>query len=159
MRKAIVPSRVQWRHLDDVAAQNDSGRLAATCGKGTTTSTMVSHGWIRFVASAEPQILPMSGGRVGSPRASGWEITDAGRSALARARATYLSGRPQTTTAQKLGPLRRVVAEGATEHGVPTETLECGHTIRRKSDLYGPTNAYRRRCRHCRDVGAEAAQP
>ena len=53
---------------------------------------------------------------------------------------------------QKHGPLRRVVAEGANEHGVPTETLECGHTIRRKSDIYGPTNAYRRRCRHCRDA-------
>jgi hypothetical protein len=156
MRKAIVPSRVQWRHLDDVAAQNDNGRLAAACGKGSTTSVMVSNGWIRFVPSDVPQILPMSGGRIGSPRASGWEITDAGRAALARAKATYLSNRPQTTAAQKLGPLRRVVSEGADEHGVATETLECGHTIRRKSDIYGPTNAYRRRCRHCRNAGAEA---
>lgn len=158
MRKAPVPSRVQWRHLDDVAAQNDNGRLAAACGKGNTTSAMVSHGWIHFVPSAEAQILPMSGGRVGSPRASGWQITDAGRSALARARRTYLSDQPQTTIAAKLGPLRRVVSEGATEHGVATETLECGHTIRRKTDIYGPTNAYRRRCHYCRDARVEVLQ-
>lgn len=56
------------------------------------------------------------------------------------------------TVVQRLGPLRRIVSEGANEHGVATETLECGHTIRRKSDIYGPTNAYRRRCRHCRDA-------
>jgi len=156
MRKAIVPSRVQWRHLDDVAAQNDDGQLAVTCGKGSTASVLVANGWIRFVQRAAPHILPMRGGRIGSPRSSGWEITDAGRGALFRARAAYLSDRPQTTTAQKLGPLRRVVSEGADEHGVATETLECGHTIRRKSDIYGPTNAYRRRCRHCRNAGAEA---
>ena len=155
-RKAIVPSRVQWRHLDDVAARNDQGQLAVTCGKGGTASVLVANGWVRFVQSAEPHILPKSGGRVGSPRASGWEITDAGRAALVRANAAYLSDRPQTTVAQKLGPLRRVVADGANEHGVATETLECGHTIRRKSDIYGPTNAYRRRCRHCRDAGAGA---
>lgn len=155
MRKAIVPSRVQWRHLEDVAAQNDNGRLAAACGKGNTTSALVSHGWIRFVPSTEPQVLPMSGGRVGSPRASGWEITAAGRSALARANGAYLSGKLPTTTTQKLGPLRRVVSEGANEHGVATETLECGHTVRRKNDIYGPTNAYRRRCRFCRDTAEE----
>jgi hypothetical protein len=61
----------------------------------------------------------------------------------------------QASVVGKLGPLRRVVSEGANEHGVATETLECGHTIRRKSDIYGPTNAYRRRCRHCRDVPEE----
>ena len=48
-----------------------------------------------------------------------------------------------------LGPLRKVVSEGVNEHGVQTETLECGHTVHRKSDIIGPTNAYRRRCRHC----------
>lgn len=47
-------------------------------------------------------------------------------------------------------PLRRIVSEGVNEHGVQTETLECGHTIHRKRDIYGHTNAYRRRCRHCR---------
>lgn len=50
----------------------------------------------------------------------------------------------------RLGPLRRVVSEGVNEHGVQTETLECGHTIHRKQDAFGHTNAYRRRCRHCR---------
>ena len=51
-----------------------------------------------------------------------------------------------------LGPLRRVVAEGVNEHGVQTETLDCGHVIHRKQDAFGHTNAYRRRCRHCRVV-------
>jgi hypothetical protein len=151
--KANVPSRVQWRHLDDVAAQNDDGRLAVTCGKGSTASVLASNGWVRFVESTAPQLLPRSGGRIRSSFASGWEITDAGRAALARARSAYRADRPRPTTAQKLGPLRRVVAEGTNKHGVATETLECGHTILRKSDIYGPTNAYRRRCRHCRDGG------
>lgn len=31
------------------------------------------------------------------------------------------------------------------------EELECGHIIREKTDMYGPTNAYRRRCRYCPD--------
>ena len=57
---------------------------------------------------------------------------------------------------ERLGPLRKVVAEGANEHGAQTETLECGHTIRRKSDLFGHTNAYRRRCRLCRDAAKSA---
>lgn len=48
------------------------------------------------------------------------------------------------------GPLRKVMSEGVNEHGVQTETLECGHTIRRKKDLFGHTNAFRRRCRHCK---------
>lgn len=50
---------------------------------------------------------------------------------------------------KNLGPLRKIVSEGANEHGVHTETLECGHTIHRKQDIYGYTNAFRRRCRHC----------
>ena len=50
---------------------------------------------------------------------------------------------------RELRPLRRVVSEGENEHGVHTETLECGHTIHRKQDHYGYTNAARRRCRHC----------
>jgi hypothetical protein len=49
----------------------------------------------------------------------------------------------------KLAPLRKIVSEGVSEHGVHTETLECGHTIHRKQDIYGYTNAFRRRCRHC----------
>jgi hypothetical protein len=31
------------------------------------------------------------------------------------------------------------------------ETLECGHEQRQKEDIYGPTNAYKRRCRRCAD--------
>lgn len=50
---------------------------------------------------------------------------------------------------KKLGPLRKIVSEGVNEHGCQTETLECGHTILRKQDIIGYTNAYRRRCRHC----------
>lgn len=49
-----------------------------------------------------------------------------------------------------IGPLRAVIAEGVNKYGVQTETLECGHVVRRKSDIYGPTNAYRRRCWKCR---------
>jgi hypothetical protein len=50
----------------------------------------------------------------------------------------------------RTGPLRKIVAEGVNEHGVQTETLECGHTIRRKRDLMGFTNAVRRRCWKCK---------
>ena len=49
-------------------------------------------------------------------------------------------------------PLRRVVGYGLNEHGGETETLECGHVVPRLSDIYGPTNAFRRRCRQCFDV-------
>ena len=34
------------------------------------------------------------------------------------------------------------------------EILECGHEQKQKMDAFGPTNAYRRRCRQC-----AAAQP
>ena len=57
--------------------------------------------------------------------------------------------RPRSNGTQR-GPLRKVVSEGVNAHGVETETLECGHVIRRKHDLMGPTNAYRRRCRKCK---------
>lgn len=50
----------------------------------------------------------------------------------------------------KSGPLRKVVAESVNEHGAHTETLECGHVILRKKDLFGYTNAVRRRCRKCK---------
>lgn len=53
-------------------------------------------------------------------------------------------------------PLRKVVREynelhyiGHVEYAVEMEELECGHSIRRKSDIYGPTNADKRRCRLC----------
>ncbi len=32
------------------------------------------------------------------------------------------------------------------------EILECGHKVRQKTDIYGPTNAYRRRCRQCGEL-------
>lgn len=65
--------------------------------------------------------------------------------------------REPSATELRLGPLRRIVSEGVGEHGVETETLECGHTLHRKQDIIGPTNAARRRCRHCRDARAAAA--
>lgn len=64
-----------------------------------------------------------------------------------------------------MGPLRRVLftvplaiedpakagAEGRDYVEVPHEVYECGHAAVRKSDIYGQTNASRRRCRQCRD--------
>lgn len=68
---------------------------------------------------------------------------------------------------EKKGPLRRVLFEtmlavdddeikiAAREGRAPVEILfevyECGHKAVRKSDIYGPTNANRRRCHQCRD--------
>lgn len=46
-------------------------------------------------------------------------------------------------------PLRAIVGSFANEHGSIMERLECGHAQLRKSDIYGPTNAQRRRCRKC----------
>jgi hypothetical protein len=63
---------------------------------------------------------------------------------------------------RRLGPLRKVVAEVPRYHDSPEygridvgidEVLECGHRQRRKEDIYGPTNAYRRRCQQCRREG------
>ena len=55
-----------------------------------------------------------------------------------------------------LAPLRKIVREfpeqktySRTTITIRMEELECGHTIRQKRDIYGPTNAYRRRCRFC----------
>ena len=50
---------------------------------------------------------------------------------------------------RKLPPLRKIVREFIGKHGVQKEELECGHVVNRKSDIYGPTNAYRRRCSQC----------
>lgn len=47
---------------------------------------------------------------------------------------------------EKKGPLRLVVVSGTSE-----ELYECGHRALRKQDIYGFTNAYKRRCRRCRD--------
>lgn len=66
---------------------------------------------------------------------------------------------------EKKGPLRRVLftamlaiedpaqagREGRAYREAIQEVYECGHAFPQKSDIYGPTNAYRRRCRACRD--------
>lgn len=60
-------------------------------------------------------------------------------------------------TPKKLAPLRRI-----TDYFTPVtggrmiEVLECGHQQSRKEDIYGPTNAYRRRCHRC--LAAELRQ-
>jgi hypothetical protein len=35
------------------------------------------------------------------------------------------------------------------------EKLECGHIVRIKEDIYGQTNAYKRRCRFCREANQQ----
>lgn len=55
-------------------------------------------------------------------------------------------------------PLRKIVEvvrlhEGS--YGSPDvfrEVLECGHVVRPKHDMFGPTNAYSRRCKECARV-------
>jgi len=59
-------------------------------------------------------------------------------------------------------PLRKIVREyvgkyefkDGTLSSVDTrlEELECGHVVRQKEDIYGPTNAYSRRCNKCPDI-------
>lgn len=52
-------------------------------------------------------------------------------------------------------PLRKIVATLRDEKtGRIIERLECGHEQKQKTDIYGPTNAYPRRCAKC-----AAAQP
>jgi hypothetical protein len=46
-------------------------------------------------------------------------------------------------------PLRKIVAEENDQYGRVVEVLECGHKQTQKEDIYGPTNAYKRRCRKC----------
>lgn len=56
---------------------------------------------------------------------------------------------------EKYGPLRKIVgyAENPALNGVYNyEILECGHRVKIKTDIHGETNAYRRRCRYCRDL-------
>lgn len=68
---------------------------------------------------------------------------------------------------EKKGPLRRVLframlpvdddeirtsaRQGRAPVEIPFEVYECGHKAVQKSDIIGPTNAARRRCRQCRD--------
>jgi len=51
-----------------------------------------------------------------------------------------------------IAPLRSVVVAGGTH-----ELYECGHVAGVKEDIYGPTNAYKRRCRDC--ANAKAPDP
>lgn len=53
---------------------------------------------------------------------------------------------------EHLAPLRRIVdVKGHPSiPGVLIEVYECGHERRQKTDMFGPTNAYRRRCRACK---------
>ena len=46
-------------------------------------------------------------------------------------------------------PLRRVVDREARPGGLILEVLECGHKVRERLDVIGPTNAVRRRCAAC----------
>lgn len=65
---------------------------------------------------------------------------------------------------EKYGPLRKIISyeqkeiEG-TDILRPVEVLECGHRVWIKTDIYGETNAYRRRCRYCRDLAQKPAKP
>jgi hypothetical protein len=60
-----------------------------------------------------------------------------------------------TMTKKQLAPLRTIVNERNDEHGRIIEILECGHEQPQKQDIYGPTNALRRRCRRCLREGVE----
>ena len=47
-------------------------------------------------------------------------------------------------------PLRAIVSESCNEvTGQVMETLECGHVVPRRTDIFGETYAVRRRCRRC----------
>lgn len=60
-------------------------------------------------------------------------------------------------TSMQKAPLKKVVAytyrELACGDGIiariPIEILECGHEVVQKQDMYGYTNAYKRRCIKC----------
>lgn len=54
-------------------------------------------------------------------------------------------------------PLRKIIGTvewtyaGVKHRPVTRDVLECLHTCGDRSDIYGPTSAYRRRCDKCRD--------
>jgi hypothetical protein len=59
-------------------------------------------------------------------------------------------------TNRQKAPLRRIVERtveyiqaGDVSVPRPVEVLECGHRQRPVQDIYGETNAYRRRCLEC----------
>lgn len=54
-------------------------------------------------------------------------------------------------------PLRKIVStrmDWTTRRLI--EVYECGHERPQPTDIYGPTNAYRRRCRRCKIALTEA---
>lgn len=60
-------------------------------------------------------------------------------------------------TTRSNAPLRRIVrrfsetvenADGVRVH-LAREELSCGHVVAPRQDIYGPTDAIRRRCRRC----------
>jgi len=68
-------------------------------------------------------------------------------------------GEKKKTLKEKYGPLKKIVREFVTyDKGVGGtythhhEELECGHVVSPRIDIYGVTNAYRRRCWKCREV-------
>lgn len=72
---------------------------------------------------------------------------------------TIGGGRKKKSLVELHGTLRKIVREFTTyDKGVDGakyphhwEELECGHILPPKKDIYGTTNAYRRRCWKCRD--------
>ena len=58
---------------------------------------------------------------------------------------------------QKALPLRQIVGhvkrsignDGEFEYFVNDELLECGHQMRPRQDMFGTTNAQKRRCERC----------
>ncbi len=52
-----------------------------------------------------------------------------------------------------IAPLRKVADFFRNDCGSEMERLECGHEIHVKQDIYGPTNALRRRCKKCLSEG------
>ncbi len=45
--------------------------------------------------------------------------------------------------------LRKIVRYYTNYWGTIIEVLECGHEQAERQDIYGATNAYRRKCRNC----------
>lgn len=60
-------------------------------------------------------------------------------------------GRSYSVSPTRWAPLRKI-----TDEHYPHEALECGHTLRVRSDMIGETNAYRRRCVECLYIACAA---
>lgn len=48
-----------------------------------------------------------------------------------------------------IAPLREVMQAWTDANGMERESLSCGHIVTRKQDIFGSTNAYKRRCKQC----------